>query len=79
MIKEIQDTVEPPKEGVTMEVGRGSSDFSILISFVFKEAVEQELKNITEGGDDVRRRLSRSWSRQVPRLTCFQEEVGWGS
>jgi len=43
VIKEIQDTVEPPKEGVTME-----------------EAVEQELKNITEGGDDVRRRLSRS-------------------
>jgi len=62
VIKEIQDTVEPPKEGVTME-----------------EAVEQELKNITEGGDDVKRRLSRSWSRQVPRLTCFQEEVGWGS
>ena len=33
---------------------------------MFKEAVEQELKNITEGGDDVKRRLSRSWSRQVP-------------
>ena len=25
-----------------------------------KEAVEQELKNITEGGDDVKRRLSRT-------------------
>ena len=60
MIKEIQDTVEPPKEGVTMEVGHGSTDFSILISLVFKEAVEQELKNITEGGDDVKRRLSRT-------------------
>merc|ERR1712227_884131 len=43
VMKEIQDTVEPPREGVTME-----------------EAVEQELKNITEGGDDVKRRLSRT-------------------
>ena len=55
-MKEIQDTVEPPKEGVTMEVRSKKETWEEHS----QEAVEQELKNITEGGDDVKRRLSRT-------------------